>query len=73
MQSKVSQKEKERYPLLTHTHTHIFYIYIYIYIYIYSRKMILKNLFARQEYRHRHREQTCGHSEGRRGRDKLKG
>ena len=34
------------------------------------RKMILINLFARQEYRRRRREQTC---EGRRGWDKLKG
>ena len=32
--------------------------------------MILINLFARQEYRRRRREQTC---EGRRGWDKLKG
>ena len=27
-----------------------------------SRKMILMNLFAEQQWRHRHREQTCGHS-----------
>ena len=37
-----------------------------------SRKMILMNLFAGQEWRHRHREQTCGHSRGRRGRDELR-
>jgi len=26
-----------------------------------SRKMVLMNLFAEQKWRHRHREQTCGH------------
>ena len=30
-----------------------------------SRKMVLVNLFVDQEQRHRHREQTCGHNEGR--------
>ena len=29
-----------------------------------SRKMVLMNLFAAQQWRHRHREQACGHSEG---------
>ena len=28
-----------------------------------SRKMVLKNLFARQQWRNRHREQTYGHGE----------
>ena len=27
-----------------------------------SRKMVLMNLFAGKEWRHRHREQSCGHS-----------
>ena len=26
-----------------------------------TRKMVLMNLFAEQQWRHRHREQTCGH------------
>ena len=64
MQSEVSQKEKDKYHILAHTHTHT-------HMYICPRKMIQKNnLFARQEYRRRRREQTC---EGRRGWDKLKG
>ena len=25
-----------------------------------SRRMVLMNLFAEQQWRHRHREQTCG-------------
>ena len=29
-----------------------------------SRKMALMNLFARQPWRHRHREQTSGHGGG---------
>ena len=32
-----------------------------------SRKMVLINLFAGQEYRYKHREQTCRHSGGREG------
>ena len=28
-----------------------------------SRKMVLKNLFAGQQWRNRHREQTYGHGE----------
>ena len=33
--------------------------------YIYgSRKIVLMKLFAGNEWRHRHRECTCGHSEG---------
>ena len=31
-----------------------------------SRKMVLMNLFARQQWRNRHREQTYGHGERRR-------
>ena len=29
-----------------------------------SRKIVLMSLLAGQEYRHRYRGQTCGHSEG---------
>ena len=36
------------------------------------RKMILMNLFAGQEQRRSHREKTCGHSEGKRGWNKLR-
>ena len=34
--------------------------------------MVLMNLFAGQERRHRQREPACGHSGGRRGRDNLR-
>ena len=37
-----------------------------------SRKMILMNQSAGQQRRHRHREQTYGHSGGRRGWDELR-
>ena len=37
-----------------------------------SKKMVLMNLFAEQQWRHRHREQSCGYSGGRRGWDKLR-
>ena len=37
-----------------------------------SRKMVLMNLFAGQSWRHRHREQTCGHSGGGRKWDELR-
>ena len=36
-----------------------------------SRKVMLMNLFAQWQQRHRHGEQTCGQSGGRRGLDKL--
>ena len=32
-----------------------------------SRKKALMSLFAGQQWRRRHREQTCGHTGGRRG------
>ena len=35
-----------------------------------SRKIVLMNIFAGQQWRCRHREQTCGHNGERRGRDK---
>ena len=34
--------------------------------------MVLMKLSAGQQWRHRHRVQTCGHSEGRRGRDESR-
>ena len=52
-QSEVSQKEENKYHFLT-------------YIYMEPRKMVLMNLFAGQQWRHRHREQTYGHSVGER-------
>ena len=54
-QSEVSRKEKNKYHMLT-----------YIYIYMGSRKMVLMNLCAGQQWRHRHRGQTYGHSVGER-------
>ena len=42
IQSEVSQKEKDKYHILS--------------IYMESRKMLLKNLFAGQQWRNRHRE-----------------
>ena len=53
IQSEVSQKEKYQYLIATH-------------IYTPSRKMVLMNLFAGQQWRSRYREQACGHSSGRR-------
>ena len=41
IQSEVSQKEKDKYHILS--------------IYTESRKMVLKNLFAGQQWRNRHR------------------
>ena len=43
----------------------------YNHIYMESRKMVMMNLFVEQEYRCRHREQTCGNGRGRRGWDEL--
>ena len=45
IQSEVSQKEKDKYHILTH-------------IYMESRKMVLKNLLHLQQWRNRHRKQT---------------
>ena len=42
IQSETSQKEKDKYRILTHIYK--------------SRKMILKNLFIGQQRRNRHRE-----------------
>ena len=49
IQSELSQKEKDKYCILMH--------------YMESRKMVLKNLFAGQQWRNRHRVQTYGHGE----------
>ena len=38
-----------------------------------SRKMVLTNLFAGQQWRCRHREQTYEHNRGRRGWDEWRG
>ena len=48
IQSVVSQKEKDKYSILTHT-------------YMESRKMALMDSFSGQQWRSRHREQTYGH------------
>ena len=50
IQSEVSQKEKDKYHILTH-------------IYMEPRKMVPMNLLARQEWRNRHREHSYGHWE----------
>ena len=53
MQNEVSHKEENKYHIL-------------MYIYMESRKMVRMNLFAGQQWRLRHREQTYGHGgEGR--------
>ena len=54
IQSEVSQKEKDKYHILTH-------------IYRESRKMVLKNLLTRQQWRNRHRTDLWTWGEGRRG------
>ena len=59
MHGEVTQKEKNKCHILTH-------------IYMGSRKMVLINLFSGLRWRHRHREQTCGPSRGRRGRGELR-
>ena len=58
IQSEVSQKEKDKYHIQC--------------IYMESRKMVPRNLFAGQQWRNRHREQTCGHR-GRRGEGEMYG
>ena len=51
IQSEVSQKEKNKYCIL-------------MCIYMKSRKMVLKKLFAGQQWKHRTRKQTYGHMVG---------
>ena len=38
-----------------------------------SRKMVLMNLFAGQQWRHRHREQTYGPDKGEEGEGEMNG
>ena len=47
IQSEVSQKEKDKHHIQC--------------ICMESRKMVPRNLFAGQQWRNRHKEQTCGH------------
>ena len=47
IQSEVNQKEKHQYSILTHT-------------YMEFRKMVMMTLYARQQKRHRYKEQTFG-------------
>ena len=49
IQSEVSQKEKHQYSILMH----IYALYIFIF-----RKMVTITLYARQQKRHRYKEQT---------------
>ena len=51
IQSEVSQKEKNKYRMLTH-------------VYVEPRKMVQMNWVAGQKLRHRCREQTYGHQGG---------
>ena len=49
IQSEVSQKEKDKYHILMHTYG--------------IQKEGTNELFARQQWRNRHKEQICGHGE----------
>ena len=79
-QNEVSQKEKNKHCILTHMCVCVYiyvcvcvcvYIYIYISVCVYmeSRKMVLMNLFAGEQWRHRHGKQAYGQGcrGGRRG------
>ena len=57
IQSEVSQKEKDKYCILMHAYG------IY--------KKVLMNPFSGKQWRCRYREQTCEHSGGSRGWDRL--
>ena len=63
---KCSQREREKQVSCINTH-------IYIERERESRKMVLMNLFAGQQRRHRHREQICGWRVGRRVGDEWRG
>ena len=54
IQSEVSQKEKNKYGMLTH-------------IYGCKKKMVQMKLLTKQKYSHRCRKQTYGYKGGRRG------
>ena len=57
IQRELSQKEKDTYDN---------------HLYVGSRKMVQMNLFAKQQERHRHREQKYGHQKGGGGWDELR-
>ena len=59
IQSEVSQKEKHEYRILMH-------------IYMEFRKMVTMTLYARQQKRHRYKEQAFGLCGRRRGWDDLR-
>ena len=40
---------------------------------LYTNAYIWMKLFAGQQWRHRHREQTCGHGEGKEGQSGMYG
>ena len=56
---KVSQKEKHQYSVLKHT-------------YIEFRKMVMMTLYARQQKRHKYKEETFGLCGRRKGWDDLR-
>ena len=58
-QSEVNQKEKHQYSILKH-------------IYMEFRKMVTMTLYARQQKRHRYKEQTFGLCGRRQGWDDLR-
>ena len=60
IQSEVSQEEKHQYSILTH-------------IYMEFRKMEMMTLYAKQQKRHRCKEQSFGLCGRRRGWDDLRG
>ena len=77
-QNEVSQKEKNKHCILTHMCVCVYiyisvcvciYIYLYLCVCMESRKMVLMNLFAGEQWRHRHGKQAYGQGcrGGRRG------
>ena len=62
IQSEVSQKEKNKYQILL----------INTYVWDLGRWLVQINLFAAQQWRHRHREETYGHRE-KRGKGEMHG
>ena len=67
------------YYIYIHINIYVHYIYMYIYVciyniyihYIYIHINGTDEPFARQQWRHRCRSQTCGGSGGRREQDEL--
>ena len=62
VRTEVSQKEEDTYSILMHMYG----------LFLCNRKMVLMILFAEQQRRYRHKEQTYGHSEGGRMWDDLR-